>query len=173
MYWKSNPSTAPPTWMALLMTPIGLCSRQHPFYLFLSTYIFLYILEISVTGWMHLGKGNLAPSYRMITDFMTGWEEETLLKHLQSQEHCSAAGTTGHGHPDRQRNVQGTVRTSMNLLCPRGGSQLWADSSQTDNRLCPCPPSTSEMLQAVKFSNTPFPSSHSKVASSLQNYFPL
>lgn len=125
MYWKSNPSTAPPTWMALLMTPIGLCSRQHPFYLFLSTCIFLYILEISVTGWMHLGKGNLAPSYRsswkVITDFMTGWEEETLLKHLQSQEHCSAAGTIGHGHPDRRRNVPGNSQDFYEFTVPQRG----------------------------------------------------
>lgn len=47
-------------------------------------------------------------------------------KHLQRQEHCSAVGTAGHGHPDRRRNVPGNRQDFYEFIVPQRASELTA-----------------------------------------------
>lgn len=127
----------PPGWPFLMtLTPVGLCSKQHPFYLFLSTYILLYISKTTVSGWMHPGGRKHCP---ILQEQFKG--DQRLHDRVGRREppQSSAEPETLRAWTPRQKEK--CPRKQPGLLwiycAPEG---LRTDSSQTDNRLCSCPP---------------------------------
>lgn len=116
----------PPEWPFLMtLTAVGLHSRQHPFYLFLSTCISLYILETAVTGWMHPGGRKHFPilpeqlkSDHRLHDKLG--RRDLSLSICRTRNTAQKWGQVGIDTQTKGEMSQETGRTSMNLLCPRG-----------------------------------------------------